>query len=316
LTKRPALAAPKPWIWSFLAALVTWVVAITASAGLGAGAMLTASLSFAVFSVLAGIGQMFVIASGAGNIDLSIPAVITIGGIAAMKLMGGENTAVLPGLIGTGLLGSLIGAGNAGLIRLLKVPPIIATLAMSFIVQSVAIAYRNDLQIEPPAALAWATTARTLGVPLLAVLGIVLTAALGVVLHRTVYGQSVLAIGQNSRAAWLAGFRISRTRVVTYALSGMLAALCGALLAAFSGGASLDMGNEYLMASIAIVVIGGTSASGGRANLLGIWGAALFLYLLRSMLNSLGVGMGWRLVLNGFIVVAVIVAAGGEKWER
>ena len=96
-------------------------------------------------------------------------------------------------------------------------------------------------------------------------LGVVLTAALGVVLHRTVYGQSVLAIGQNSRAAWLAGFRISRTRVVTYALSGMLAALCGALLAAFSGGASLDMGNEYLMASIAIVVIGGTSASGGRA---------------------------------------------------
>ena len=212
--------------------------------------------------------------------------------------------------------GLLIGAGNAGLIRLLKVPPIIATLAMSFIVQSVAIAHRNDLLIQPPTAFAWVTTAHTLGVPLLAVLGIVLTAALGVVLHRTVYGQSVLAIGQNARAAWLAGFRISRTRVVTYALSGMLAALCGALLAAFSGGASLDMGNEYLMASIAIVVIGGTSASGGRANLLGIWGAALFLYLLQSMLNSLGVGMGWRLVLNGFIVVAVIVAAGGEKWER
>ena len=77
MNTRLSLATPKPWVWSFLAALVTWLVAITASAGLGAGAMLTASLSFAVFSVLAGTGQMFVIASGAGNIDLSIPSVIT-----------------------------------------------------------------------------------------------------------------------------------------------------------------------------------------------------------------------------------------------
>jgi len=109
---------------------------------------------------------------------------------------------------------------------------------------------------------------------------------------------------------------VERTRLLTYLLSGLLAGLCGALLAGFSGGASLDMGNEYLLASIAIVVIGGTSASGGRAYTVGIWGAALFLYLLRSMLNSLGLGMGWRLVLNGFIIVAVIVIAGGEKGER
>jgi ribose transport system permease protein len=311
-----AVAGSKPWIWSFVAALATWLVAITASAGMGAGAMLTGALSFAVFYVLVGTGQMFVIASGAGNIDLSIPSVITLCGIIAMKLMNADNAAVLPGLLAVALVGLVIGSINAALIRLLKVPPIIATLAVSFIVQSVAIAYRGDLLVQPPAALAWATTARAMGVPVLAVLGMLLSAALGIVLHRTVYGQSVLAIGQNTRAAWLSGFKIGRTRLITYALSGLLAALCGVLFAAFAGGAALDMGNEFLMASIAIVVIGGTSASGGRAYLLGIWGAALFLYLLRSMLNSLGVGEGWRLVLNGFIIVAVIVAAGGEKWER
>ena len=316
MTIRFPLAGDKPWIWSFVAALVTWLVAITASAGLGAGAMLTAALSFAVFSVLAGTGQMFVIATGPGNIDLSIPSTIALSGVVAMKLMGGEDASLLQGLVAAGLVGMLIGAGNAGLIRLLKVPPIIATLAMSFLVQSVAIAYGRGLLVQPPPMLAWATTVRALGVPALALAGMLLTGALGVVLHRTVYGQSVLAIGQNARAAWLAGFRIGRTRLITYALSGLLASLCGIFLAGFSGGASLDMGNEYLLASIAIVVIGGTSASGGRANLLGIWGAALFLNLLRSMLNSLGVDMGWRLVLNGFIIVAVIVAAGGEKWER
>ena len=210
----------------------------------------------------------------------------------------------------------LIGAGNAGLIRLLKVPPIIATLAMSFIVQSVAIAYRSGPSDPAPDGVGLGDDGAYAGCAAACRAGYCAHRRARRLLHRTVYGQSVLAIGQNARAAWLAGFRISRTRVVTYAFSGMLAALCGACSRPFSGGASLDMGNEYLLASIAIVVIGGTSASGGRANLLGIWGAALFLYLLRSMLNSLGVGMGWRLVLNGFIIVAVIVAAGGEKWER
>jgi ribose transport system permease protein len=309
-------AGSAPWFWSFAAAVATWLVAITASAGMGATAMITAALSFSVFSVLVGVGQMFVIASGPGNIDLSIPSAIALGGVVAMKLMAGANALTAEGLAAACLVGIVVGLCNAGLIRALKVPPIIATLAMSFLLESVAIAYGRGLLVQPPPVLGWVTTVRALGVPVLPVLGMLLTGALGVVLHRTVYGQSVLAIGQNTRAAWLAGFKIGRVRIITYALSGLLAGLCGALLASFSGGAALDMGTEYLMASIAIVVIGGTSASGGRANLLGIWGAALFLYLLRSMLNSLGFGMGWRLVLNGLIIVIVIVVAGGEKWER
>ncbi len=62
-----------------------------------------------------------------------------------------------------------------------------------------------------------------------------------------------------------------------------------------------------------MVVIGGTSVAGGRANLPGLWGAALFLFLLVTMLNTLGTGTGLRLVLTGLIIIAVIVAAGGEK---
>ena len=78
-------------------------------------------------------------------------------------------------------------------------------------------------------------------------------------LSRTVYGRSVLAVGQNSRAAWLAGLNVDRTRFLTYVLSAILAGVCGILLSGFSRGAALNMGEEFLLASIATVVIGGAS---------------------------------------------------------
>ena len=93
----------------------------------------------------------------------------------------------------------------------------------------------------------------------------------------------------------------------------MLAAVCGYLLAGFSGGAALNMGAEYLLTSIAVVVIGGTAVAGGFANVPGIWGASLFLFLLVSMLNTYGFGAGIRLILTGLIIIGVIMLAGGRR---
>jgi len=137
-----------------------------------------------------------------------------------------------------------------------------------------------------------------------------------VVLHRTVYGRSVLAIGQNSRAARLAGIDVGRVRFATYVLCAVLASLCGFLLAGFSGGASLNMGEEYLLASIAVAVIGGTSVAGGYSNLPGLWGAALFLFLVVTMLNTYGLGAGFRYLATGLIIIAVIALTGGQKTSR
>jgi ribose transport system permease protein len=139
---------------------------------------------------------------------------------------------------------------------------------------------------------------------------------MSVVLHRTVYGRSVLAIGQNARAARLAGIDVGWTRFSTYILSAVLAGFCGYLLSGFSGGASLNMGEEYLLASIAVVVIGGTSVAGGFSNLPGLWGAALFLFLVVTMLNTYGLGAGIRYLMTGLIIIAVIVTAGGRKTLR
>ena len=306
-------ALAKPWIWAFIGAFAVWLATIIFTGVQGAGQMLTAALSFATFSVIVGSGQMFVISLGPGNIDLSIPANITLAGVVSMKLMDSHNEMILLGLGAALLSGLAVGIFNYTLIRLLRIPPIIATMSSSFLILSTAIAYGRGLKIKPPAALAEFTTTHIYGVPLLAICIVVLAFILGVMLHRSVFGQSILAIGQNPRAAKFAGISVEYVRFCTYLLCALLASLCGYLLAGFSGGASLNMGTEYLLASIAVVVIGGTSVAGGFSNLPGIWGAALFMFLLVTMLNTFGLSAGLRLMLTGIIIVGVIILSTRSK---
>jgi len=306
----------QPWIWSYLGALLVWLAAIAFTHGYGAGGMLTAGLALAVFSVITGVAQMFVITLGPGNVDLSLPANIGLASAVAMKVMNGSDSMTALGLLAALLSGLGVGFGNYLLIWLLRIPPIIATLSASFIIQSIGISYGRGLQIKPPPGFADFTTSQIAGIPWLAIGTSILTILFGILLHRTIFGRSVLAIGQNPRAAWLAGIKVERTRCFTYVLSGALGGICGALLAGYFRGSSLEIGDEYLLASIALVVIGGTSVMGGKANLAGLWGAGLFLVLLLTMLNTFGVSAGIRYIVTGLVIIGVIVAAGGERRER
>lgn len=303
----------KPWIWAWLGTVSIWLV-IASISGLSAGTeVLTAAASFGTFFVLVAIGQMFVVTLGPGNVDLSIPACMTLASTVAMKVMNGSEAMLLPGFLIVVAIGLTIGAFNFALIILLRIPPIIATLSSSFLYLSTAIWYNRGLRVKPPEALAEFATGKIGVVPLLAIAVLILTVLMHFVLHRTYFGRSILAVGQNAKAAHLAGIPVERTRFLTYVMCAVLAAICGYFLAGFSGGAALNMGEEYLLMSIAVVVIGGTSVAGGFANLPGLWGAALFMFLLVTMLNTLGLSAGYRLILTGAIIVAVIAISGKKR---
>ncbi len=303
----------QPWVWSFGGAILIWLATITYTGGHGAGAILTAALSFATFTIIVGLGQMMVITTGPGNVDLSIPATITLSGVVAMKVMDEQTGRLLIGIVAALGAATIVGMFNYALIRLLRIPPIIATLSSSFLVLSTAISYGRGIRIKPPEPLAEFATWQVVGVPVMTVLVLAISVVIALILSRTVYGRSVLAVGQNMRAAWLAGMNVDGTRFGTYVLSAFLSGICGILLSGFSRGAALNMGEEFLLSSIATVVIGGTSVAGGRANVPGIWGAALFMYLLVTMLNTFGASAGIRLILTGVMIIAVIVIAGGEE---
>jgi ribose transport system permease protein len=308
-----AAAGGRPWFWAYAAAALAFAATVLLTGAQGAGGLLVAALTFASFSVLVGLGQMSVITMGPGNVDLSIPAVMTLAGTLSLKLMNGAAGTETWGILAA--LGIGIGAGlaNYALIWLLRIPPIIATLSASFVFQSVAIWSNRGLRIKPPDSLAAFSTGSTLGVPNAAWVALVAALAFWVLLERSSYGRRLSAIGQNARAARLAGVPVEGLRAATYILSAVMAALAGFLLSCFSGGAALNMGAEYLLMSIAVVVIGGSSIAGGNSNVPGIWGAALFMFLIVSMLNSYGLGAGVRLILTGVIIIAIVTAASGRR---
>ncbi len=306
----------KPWIWSFGAAILVWITTVLFTGGSSSVGLSQATLTFAAFSVIVGIGQMFVITLGPGNIDLSVPATMTLSGTLALKVMDVQDSMIAIGLLISILVGIAIGVGNYALIKLLRIPPIIATLSMSFIVQSFAIWTNRGLRIKPPDMLSDFSTSYTFGIPNVALVALVLSLGAWVLLEKTIYGRWISAIGQSGFAARMAGIPVDGTRFITYVLCAVLAAVSGYLLASFSGGAALNMGAEYLLMSIAVVVIGGTAVAGGNSNVPGIWGASLFMFLVVSMLNTYGFGAGVRLILTGVIIIAVILAAGGRRALR
>ena len=303
----------RPWIWSFAAALGVWLVTVFVARGQGGAELLVAALTFSAFTVLVSLGQMLVITAGPGNVDLSIPSTIALSSAVSMLVMNGQSAMILPGVAAAVLVGATVGACNFALILLLRIPPIIATLSSGLIVQSIAITFGRGLKIKPPAAFFDFVTARLLGVPVLAVVAMAVAIAVALVLERTVYGRSLSAVGQNRRAAHFGGVRVERTRGITYVTCAALAGLAGALIAGFAGGNALDQGEEYLLLTIAVTVIGGTAVAGGRASVPGVWGAALFMFLLVAMLNAAGAGPGLRLLLTGLIIIGVITLARGDR---
>lgn len=313
LTATPLAALARPWLWAWVAAGLAFAATLGLTSGRGAGELAYAALSFGAFAAIVGMGQMLVITLGPGNVDLSIPATMTLSATLALKVMASDPGTAMLGLAVALATGLGVGLANFALIYLLRLPPIIATLAASLIYQSLAIWSNRGLRIKPPEGLADFATGRFLGLPNVAWVGLVLALATWVVLERSVAGRWLLASGQNLRAARLAGIPVQAVRVVAYVTVAVFASLAGYLLASFSGGAALNMGAEYLLMSIAVVVIGGCSIAGGNSNVPGIWGAALFMFLVVSMLNSYGAGAGVRNILTGAIIIAIVIAASTRR---
>ncbi len=302
----------RPWIWSFIGAGLVWLAIVGIAQGNGILETLSIALQFATFFAIAGLGQMLVITAGSGNIDLSIPGVMTFAGYVATGTMEGSNAGLVTGLA----LGVLVGLGagtvNVLLIRALRIPPMVATLASGFILQSMATAYASHTHAKPASMLSNFASHRVFGISAMTGMFILFTVLVSFSLNRTAPGRSLLAIGQSRRAAVLTGLPVVRTTIAVYVLSGLLASLAGILLSAYSGGASLDMASDYLLMSIAVVVLGGTSIAGGAASPAGLWGAALLLGLVMTMLNLLHLEEGLRFIVEGTIIIAVLALAKGE----
>jgi ribose transport system permease protein len=265
-----------------------------------------AIIVLSAFFLILALGQGTVILTG--GLDLSIPWTIGFIGIVFAGMVKGSDAALvyaLPVALGLALV---VGLVNGLAIVFLGLSPIVATLAMNGILQGLALLYSQGTPdgFSSPS-LRWFMTDRT-GVFTPIVPFVLLFIGLAIfLLTRTVFGRRVYAIGNSPRAALLSGVPVGRTLVLVYMLSGLCAGLVGCLLTGFSGQASLGMGDEYLLPSIAVVVVGGTLITGGRGSYVGMVGGVLLLIALQTLLAGTTLPYAMRAIILGLVVLSAVV---------
>lgn len=299
------------WIWAVLGVAVMWI-AVGIIAGSLSLASLIANITSASFLGLAALGQMAVITTGRGAIDLSIPNVITLSAFLTMGIVNGKDSHLLLGLGAVLLTGLVIGFLNSMLVIYLKITPMIATLAVGYIASSLISVYnRNFKVITVSRLLSGVMRNRILGVPVIVFIILLVSIGIYVMFRYTTYGQALQALGQNKQAAYLAGIPVVKVECGAYMLSSLLAALTGFLLVARVGGAFLGMGDSYMMDTVGSVVIGGTLIAGGRAVTMGTLAGAVFLSLLVTAMQIANFSVGVQNIIKGLLIILVLVLGSG-----
>ncbi|WP_119696542.1 ABC transporter permease [Microbacterium halotolerans] len=305
-SRRARLTWPA-WTWSALGVIVVWASILVLNPG-PLFDPLSQALTLAPFLALVSVGQMLVITLGPGNIDVSVGAIISMAAYVSVAI--GSESGIVLGLVAavaSGLAAALI---SVVAILVLRVPPIIATLATSLIIASVVLVLADANRGGSIAGLREFINVRVLGVPTIALVVLGATLIVAFLLRRTMFGRSVIAIGQSDKAASKAGIRVKLVSGSVYLLSGAVAGLTGGILAALIAPSTV-LGTSYMLDSIAVVVIGGTLIAGGRPVVTGVWTGALFFVMLSGLLNLAGWSLGQQNVLKGLLVVLVVIVSSG-----
>ena len=258
------------------------------------------------FLAILALGQGTVILTG--GLDLSLPWTIAFCGILCAGLLKGSDAAMVYAVPLTLLVGTAVGMVNGLGIVSLGISPIVMTLAMNGILQGAALVFSGGTPdgFSSPG-LRWLMTGQFAGVTPVVFLMAVFVIAAATLLGRTVFGRRVYALGNGVRAAELSGVPVGATIVKVYMLSGFCAALVGCLLSGFSGQASLGMGDEYLLPSIAVVVVGGALITGGRGRYIGMIGGVLLLTALQTLLAGTTLPYATRAILYGAVVLFAVI---------
>jgi ribose transport system permease protein len=259
------------------------------------------------FLAVLALGQGTVILTG--GLDLSVPWTIGLCGILLAGMVKGSDAALLYALPTVLALACLIGLVNGLGIVFLGLSPIVMTLATNGLLQGVALLYSNGTPdgFSSPM-LRWFMTGKIGFIAPVVLFMVAFVIAAVLLLGRTPFGRRVYGIGNGVKAAETSGIAVGRTLVLVYVLSALCSCLVGILLTGFSGQASLGMGDDYLLPSIAVVVVGGALITGGRGHYLGMLGGVLLLTSLQTLLAGTTLPYATRAILYGLVVLGAVIA--------
>jgi ribose transport system permease protein len=247
------------------------------------------------------------------GIDLSTPGVISIGGNLVAGIGAGADHKLPVAILAALGAGVLVGFANGVLVGLLRLNPLIVTLAVGQIVLAWSSKYSRDVVTNrpnvPEGLASWATH-KPLGISYVFWTGAAIALAVALILRYTSVGRRFQAVGANPRAAWIAGLHVRRNVVLAYTAAGALYAVAAVMLSAVSGSIDPAFGSSYLLSPIAAVVIAGASLAGGLASATSTWLAAIALTLLTQMLVIMGLSTAMQFVVFGAAIIAGMVVSG------
>jgi ribose transport system permease protein len=288
-------------------------------------------LQTASFLGIIATGVMLVILLG--HIDLSIPWVISIGGMMATAATGMFGEAVGPVIaIPFGITcGAAIGLVNGLGVAYLRAPSMIFTLGMNAVAQGLMVFHTGGFAPQDkglPIMRELATGRLIPDVPNPLLIWLAVGAATVFMLTRTSLGRRIYAIGNKERAVYLSGVDTRRVLLICFAISGACAAAGGILLAGWANRSYQAMGDPYLLPTIAAIVLGGTNVLGGRGSYIGTVAGVILITLLQSILSvlqpqlffaDLGFKMPaevFRQVVFGVVIISMLLLYGRERLQR
>jgi ribose transport system permease protein len=270
------------------------------------------------------IGMTMVVVSG--GIDLSVGSVLALSGaIAAGLLKNGITVSswnvmlqfTVWGAIVAGVVtGVAIGWFNGLMITRFRLPPFVATLGTLSIARGLTMLWTSGFPITNLGdEFRFLGTGYWLGIPMPVWISAALLALFYAVIQWTAFGRYLYAVGDNERAARLCGVDVEGTRWLAYTLGGGLPGVAGLLMAARLDSATPNAGFSYELDSIAAVVIGGTSLSGGRGSILGTVLGCLIIGVLNNGLVLLEVSPFWQQVIKGLVILVAVAIDRASRHE-
>ncbi|MEQ8306103.1 MAG: ABC transporter permease [Hoeflea sp.] len=250
------------------------------------------------------IGMAILLASG--GFDLSVGSVMALSStVVAMLLLAGVPIplAVLGGLS----LGAIIGVLNGLLVTGLGINPLIATLGTMSIARGIALVLTEGFSVSSlPASFAWIGKADIGGFPVIVLITILLVVLFDLAVRHTRFFRQAYFIGANEKAAMLSGIHVTRVRIILYALTGVLAALAGVLLASRLMSGTPTAGNGIELQVLAAAVIGGASLRGGEGTILGAFLGVVFVALINNTMTMLAVSIYWQMIVIGGVLICAV----------
>jgi ribose/xylose/arabinose/galactoside ABC-type transport system permease subunit len=268
------------------------------------------------FPLIVAVGMTFVILTG--GIDLSVGSVFALGGVLGAY---GSQFGIAGTLLFALVAGAVIGAIQGALVAYAGMASFIVTLAGLLAVRGLVLAVTSGGSTTPlitdPVTTAIGQGS-VFGVSFTVLIALVLLAIGALLLARSRGGQSVLAIGGSESASTLMGLPVAHVKFAVYVLSGLCAALAGALNAAYSSSGVPTVGVGLELSAISAVVIGGTLLSGGKGSLIGTLAGVLLLSVIQNMINQVGslTSSVQAVVSGGFLAVVVIIQTVLARTQR